>query len=190
MTLLFQRIAGEDGVALAEAWRLRNDALNRTAARVLGRADVAEEVVQEAWIRIVALLQDGELAPEVADAALRRTVVRGAMDTLRRRRRRDALLSLFSPGLERSTASTADPLLASALGRAIDRLPEAQRVPLLLRELDGWTSGEIATALELTVDAVDQRISRARRALRSTLERRGVEPVTPPSTVRVTGDEP
>jgi RNA polymerase sigma-70 factor, ECF subfamily len=63
-----------------------------------------------------------------------------------------------------------DPALAADLRKAFARLPEAYRDPLLLQVLGGFTSLEIAATLRSTEDAVNMRLSRARRALRILIE--------------------
>lgn len=56
------------------------------------------------------------------------------------------------------------------LRRAIGLLPAAYRDPLLLQVLGGFTSAEIAAATESTEEAVNMRLSRARKALRRLIE--------------------
>jgi len=49
---------------------------------------------------------------------------------------------------------------------ALERLPEAFRMPVVLRDLDGWSYEEIAAALRLPLGTVKSRIARARGQLR------------------------
>lgn len=63
-----------------------------------------------------------------------------------------------------------DPALALDLRKAFAALPEAFRDCLLLQVLGGLTSAEIAAASGATEEAVNMRLSRARRALRELLE--------------------
>ena len=63
-----------------------------------------------------------------------------------------------------------DPALGIDLRKAFALLPEAYRDPLLLQVLGGFTSQEIATSLRVTEEAVNMRLSRARRALRTLIE--------------------
>ena len=56
-----------------------------------------------------------------------------------------------------------------ALARGLERLPEYQRRPLVLRELSGLSYQEIAQALDLDLGTVKSRIARARLALRKIL---------------------
>ena len=53
--------------------------------------------------------------------------------------------------------------------RAIGRLPEKYRIPLLLYYFDGRSSESVAETLELSRDGVLTRLSRARRELRRLL---------------------
>lgn len=55
---------------------------------------------------------------------------------------------------------------------AIDRLPEAFRVVLLLCDVEAWSTVEVAQALGLTDNLVRVRLHRARQALRGLLESR------------------
>ena len=63
-----------------------------------------------------------------------------------------------------------DPALALDLRKAFAALPEAFRDCLLLQVLGGLTSAEIAAAAGATEEAVNMRLSRARKALRSLLD--------------------
>lgn len=55
------------------------------------------------------------------------------------------------------------------LWRTLERLPESYRVPLILFYREGQSVAAVATALELTPDAVKQRLSRGRELLRDRL---------------------
>ena len=67
-------------------------------------------------------------------------------------------------------APARDPALALDLRKAFAALPEAFRDCLLLQVLGGLSSAEIAAASRATEEAVNMRLSRARRALRELLE--------------------
>ena len=66
--------------------------------------------------------------------------------------------------------AASDPALGIDVRRAFARLPEAYREPLLLQVLGGLTSAEIAATMQSSEDAVNMRLSRARKALRTLLE--------------------
>jgi len=63
-----------------------------------------------------------------------------------------------------------DPGQSIDVRRAFGLLPESYREPLLLQVLGGLTSAEIAATMESTEEAVNMRLSRARKALKSLLE--------------------
>ena len=66
-----------------------------------------------------------------------------------------------------------DPAFAAAVKLAIERLPEAERLALVLRWKSGLTYDEMAECLRTTPAAAKQRVYRARRLLRVMLRRRG-----------------
>lgn len=60
------------------------------------------------------------------------------------------------------------------LDRELDQLPESLRIPMIEHYIQGATAPEIARQMELSTAAVEGRLKRARRILRSRLARRGV----------------
>ena len=66
-------------------------------------------------------------------------------------------------------------LLREDLEAALARLPEAHRVVVLLSDLEGFTYGEIAAALDIPVGTVRSRLARARSALQKALWRQAQE---------------
>jgi RNA polymerase sigma-70 factor (ECF subfamily) len=72
--------------------------------------------------------------------------------------------------LDALAAAPRDPALAIDLRKAFGLLPEAHRDCLVMQVLGGLTSAEIAAAAATTEEAVNMRLSRARRALRDLLD--------------------
>ncbi len=64
----------------------------------------------------------------------------------------------------------ADPSLSIDLRKAFGLLPQGYRDPLLLQVLGGLSSAEIAIATQSTEEAVNMRLSRARKALRTLMD--------------------
>lgn len=56
---------------------------------------------------------------------------------------------------------------------AINGLPAIYREPFMLKHLENWSYRQIADAMSLPVDTVETRLVRARRLLRSALQRDG-----------------
>jgi RNA polymerase sigma-70 factor (ECF subfamily) len=57
-----------------------------------------------------------------------------------------------------------------AVSHAMAELPERQRMAVTLVHFQGLTNIEAAEALEVSVDALESLLARARRAMRGTLE--------------------
>ena len=61
--------------------------------------------------------------------------------------------------------------LRTAVDRAIEALPEKQRLAVVLRRYEQMPYEEIAKVLEISVSAVKSQLFRARSALRESLEK-------------------
>lgn len=61
-----------------------------------------------------------------------------------------------------------------ALDRELEKLPERLRAPLVEHYLLGYTASQIADRMELSTSAVEGRLKRGRRRLRTLLARRGI----------------
>ncbi len=147
---------------------LRGPALLRLARLLTGNAAEAEDVVQDAlsrawprWSRISTL--------DDPDAYVRRMVVNAHTSWWRKFRRRE------SPVAEPFTGSVEGPEPGEhdRVWAAILRLPEAQRVALVLRYYEELDYTEIAELTGLREGSVRARVSRALAALRADL---GEEP--------------
>jgi RNA polymerase sigma-70 factor (ECF subfamily) len=141
----------------------------RTACLILRNPADAEEVVQEAYLRVWrfrASLPEGD----ARRPWLYRVVVNACMSRLRAdahwRDRAD------DTALEQRAGSDPDPAGAAvAASRAADvlaalaELPEPLRVPVVLRYYSGLSEREIATAIRRRPGTVKSRLSEARRRL-------------------------
>lgn len=159
------RIRAGDRDAFAVLVRAVAPRLVQVAARLVGDVATAEDVVQEALVRAHAAIVDGSFAGRGrVEAWLYRIVTNGAYDARRRQRRRpvnDLVADLPAP--ER----LATHLALRELAAWLDDLPAAQRVALVLSALEGLSQREIAEIQECSEGAVEQRLVRARAALRA-----------------------
>ena len=62
--------------------------------------------------------------------------------------------------------------LSSFLASKLRELPFEYRAPLVLRDIEGWSNQEVASALELSLPAAKSRIHRARIQLRDMVDAR------------------
>ena len=90
----------------------------------------------------------------------------------KRRRQREAEASAMAP-LDASRPGF-ETELKPILHEEIDRLPEAQRLPVVLCDLEGLTYEQAAEQLRWTVPTLRCRLAKARQRLKARLTRRGV----------------
>jgi RNA polymerase sigma-70 factor (ECF subfamily) len=142
-------------------------ALRRYLARVAGSVDLADDLMQEAFIRVIDAAPAGEAHRR---AYLYRTATNLVMDHFRaNRRERAGLLSWF-----RSTPAAFEPSeAASDVERAFQSLNVRERALLWLAHVEGATHEEIAGVLGLRAKSVRVLLFRARRRMAEFLENGG-----------------
>src|SRR5262249_2386471 len=90
----------------------------------------------------------------------------------RRRRRREAEASAMK-SLQAAPAGP-DPDVAAVVHEELDRLPDRERLPVVLCDLEGLTYDQAASRLGWTEPTLRHRLIKGRRRLRERLTRRGV----------------
>ncbi len=153
----------------AQAWRLLRD------------HDDADDVAQETFVRAWQALKryDGRTSFQ---GWLHTIATRLALNVIaKRQRRRTSGGEDFERAAETQQSGSPGPEaqveLAEtriALEQVLHALPDAFRLPLLLRTYEGLSYAEIARNLDLPMGTVMSRLHRARLLVRQGLERRGV----------------
>jgi RNA polymerase sigma-70 factor (ECF subfamily) len=140
--------------------------LVRLAARITGTQAEAEDVVQEAYIRAYRAIQAGRFDERSrVETWMHRIVVNAAIDHVRSRKPR--VVADVALAAEPSDPSRAESVVAlRELDDWLSGLPPEQRAAIVLKSVEGWTSAEIAQALGCSEGAVEQKLVRARNALR------------------------
>jgi RNA polymerase sigma-70 factor, ECF subfamily len=151
----------DDGDAFEAAVRPHYANLVRRLVLVLGDAQDAEDVAQEAYLK--AFRSWDRFDGVDVRAWLYTIALRLAFNHLRGRRRWFAALGRIEP---RTWHDASDPDLAAALGT----LDVRTRSALLLNVVDGYTQAEIALMLSVPEGTVASWISRGRAALRRELD--------------------
>lgn len=178
---LAARLAARDPAALREVIARHAGALHRVAYRMTGDAHEAEDIVQEAVLRLWD--QAPGLAARQPAASLRlggwlqRVVTNLAIDRLRRTRR---LTHGEVPDTE-DEAPLADAILAAGererTARAlIAALPERQRAAIVLTYYEELPNAEAAAVLDMNIKAFESLLHRAREALRQAFGAQGDTP--------------
>jgi RNA polymerase sigma-70 factor (ECF subfamily) len=148
-----------------EIYRRHGRALYGTALRMLRRPEDAEDAVQDAFLAYHRKRPD--VPREQIGRWLSRVVINGCLDRLRRDKR------WSSDPFDDTARSTRPPADDTAvdLARAVARLPEKARLVFLLHDVEGLKHRELAGLLELNVGTSKSQLFRARRMLRSFLEK-------------------
>jgi RNA polymerase sigma factor (sigma-70 family) len=165
---LVVRFRAGDDAAFSEIHRRFRTALTAFARRMLhGSGHDAEDVVQDAFIRAYRGLRATD-RPMALRPWLYMIVRNRALDELRAPQRESA----YDDELRMRAVADADPAQCCAdrdemrfIVAEIARLPERQRMALVMREFDGRTHAETAAALHTTVPATKSLIIRARSNL-------------------------
>jgi RNA polymerase sigma-70 factor, ECF subfamily len=144
--------------------------LHRYCARLMGSVIDGEDVVQDTLLRAAVALQDLEEAPPLRPWLFRIALNR-ALDLLRGRAMRRT--EPIEAALEIADAANPDPvemlMRQEAVKTAVSRfaeLPTVQRSVVILKDVLDEQLSEIATLLDLTVDAVKGHLARGRARLR------------------------
>lgn len=174
-TLLVLYGNGDGAAARALTLRLGPLAF-RLAVRMLNDRAEAEDLVQEAMLRLWKIAPEWRAGEAKISTWLYRVVTNLATDRLRRRR---GVGLDEAPELPDGTASALERMIdedrAQALEMALAQLPARQRQAVVLRHLEGLSNPEIAAAMEIGVEAVESLTARGKRALAVLLEGRREE---------------
>ncbi len=160
------RAAEGDLPAFEELVRRNQSRAWALAWRCMGDSTEAQDIVQEAFLRIYKAAS--RYRPTAGFRTyLYRVVTRLCLDWKAKKRPEyvDTLLSTpdCSPNPE---AHVVVAQLSDAVRKCLADLPPNQRIAITLRHYDGMTYDEIAEVLEVSSKAVDSLLQRARDALR------------------------
>lgn len=167
--VLMQRVREGDDDAFGEIVDRYKDSLVNYLTHLVRSRDRAEEVAQDAFVRLYRnahkYRQQERLGPYLFRIATNLVV-----SEIRRERRWSLLLPRLHASTRTSEPAPDTNLFTSEIQRqvaaAIERLPVNYRAPLVLFEIEEWSYEEIARALDVRVGTVKSRISRARDLLR------------------------
>jgi RNA polymerase sigma-70 factor (ECF subfamily) len=167
--VLLEGVVAGDETAFATLVDRHYSLVFRLSARVLGNAADAEDVTQEAFVKLWR-------SPPVLrnQAALKGWLVRVArnlaIDRLRRARNTsDSELELLVDTSTAPDGHLRHGQAADEVSAALAQLPERQRTALQLTYFEALGNQETASIMEVSVEAVESLLSRARRSLRTLL---------------------
>jgi RNA polymerase sigma-70 factor (ECF subfamily) len=167
---LLARAKRGDLVAFEQIVRSHERRVFRLAWRLLGNVDDAADVAQEVLLKLYRNLGMVDEARELAPW-LYRVTVNSANDVLRRRRPSESVDDVI-PVSQQATPEQA--LAASQrerlIRRALNLLPPKERAAVVLRDMEGLPTAEVAAALGTTETTVRSQISSARVKLKRIID--------------------
>ncbi len=149
------------------------DGVYTLAYRIIRDRHLAEDVVQETFIKVIRSLAsyrgDGPIAAWIYRIGYRQAIA------VTRRRREEPLDPIdVAAEIDRPTGTVEEQVLAGELAARLDEaigsLSEPVRAAFVLRDVEGLSTGEVAAVLEISESAVKMRLARSREAMRSHLK--------------------
>ena len=138
----------------------------RVAYRMLSDAAEAEDVAQEALLRLWRIAPEWRNGEAKVSTWLYRVVTNLATGRLRKRR---GVGLDEAPEVEDGAPSVVQTMIArdrmNALEAALSQLPDRQRQAVVLRHIEGLSNPEIAEAMEIGVEAVESLTARGKKGL-------------------------
>ncbi len=176
---LVRRLREGDDSAFDELAPLAGRMAYHLALRSVADANVAEEISQEALVRLYKHV--GEIAGEGAFKTwFYRIVLNLVHDHYRRAVRQDSATTTLEEIRSLESKSHEEPLntlereaLRNALTQALECLDEKHREAFLMKEVEGMSHAEIAKTLDVPEGTVWSRLSYARRKLQEKMRRMG-----------------
>ena len=144
------------------------------AFRMLGNAAEAEDVAQDAMMRVWKIAPEWRTGEAKITTWLYRVTANLCTDRLRQRRGGVSLDAIDEPT---DPSPSADDVMQStarsdALQGALMELPERQRQAVVLRHIEELPNPQIADVMDVSVEAVESLTSRGKRALAKILKGR------------------
>ena len=162
-------IDGNDA-AFEKLIMLHKDKVRNLIFLTLGDSEFVDDIIQDVFMCVYHKIKEFRFESKFT-TWLYRITVNKCRDYLRKKRVR----SIFTPIKDtheniQSSALRTDIDIPQLVQKAIERLPEKLRIPLILRDIEGFSYNEIAEQLDCEVGTVKSRIFRARESLKALLE--------------------
>ncbi len=159
-----------DRTAQRELYDRYKKAMFTLAYRTTGDFAVAEDVLQEAFVKIFRNLKSFR-AESTVGAWIKTIVVRTAYSKLRKKKLFTE--SLENQHLEQQVDWGHQKLDAEYLEQAIAALPEGYRMVFTLIEVEGYAHKEVAEMLDISVGTSKSQLFHAKKRLRESLREYG-----------------
>jgi len=170
---LVGRIQAGDEAAFAEIVRIYKDKIVNYLYQVMGDYQKAVDLSQETFLRVY--FKADKYKPIAPFSSWIYAIASNLAKTELKKRRRMNLVSLdeIQPGPDTSTPSgeSMDSGLINNLRQALEEISPRYRIPVVLKDMEGYSQEEIAQIIKRPVGTVKARISRGRNLLKKQLEK-------------------
>lgn len=172
---LVRRARRGDAAAIEALIRAHQDPLYAFMLRLSGRPEVAQDMVQEAFVRVIRSIDrfDDRFRFSTWLFTIARRLLVNSLQKMRPASDSDAVGrqqgDTETPGAI-SAASEARTQLRELLDRAMSTLSPLQREIVLLFHQQHWPIGDIATTLDIPEGTVKSHLFRARRRMQAFIE--------------------
>lgn len=165
---LIERVLAGDAAAGRALYDTHVDRVFRLAYRMAGDDELAQDFTQDVFIRAFERLHQfrGEAALSTWLHSITVSVTLNGLRKVKRLRQREIDLEAV-PDIGGEYRS--EPDLKERLRRAVDALPDEQRLVFVMHEVEGYTHEEIGDTLDVPSGTSKARLSRARARLRHVL---------------------
>ncbi len=141
------------------------------ARRMLRDDAEAEDVAQEAFLRLWRTGSNLDVGPGGVRPWLRRVVSNLCIDRIRGASRQTVMEEVPEQAEEAGQLTGMEKAeLSGRVDQALKALPERQRLALTLFHFEGMSQNEVAAAMDISAEAVESLLGRARRALKASLK--------------------
>ena len=177
---LVGRIQAGDESAFAEIVRLYKDKIVNFLFQMTGDYQRAVDLSQETFLRVY--FKADKYKPIAPFSSWVYAIASNLAKTELKKRYRMNQVSLddvqYSAEVSTPSDETTDSGLARNLREALDRLSLRYRIPVVLKDMEGYSQEEIARIIRRPVGTVKARISRGRSMLKRQLEKATKENLT------------
>jgi len=170
---LMRQVQSGDEMAFSEIVRRYKDKIVNFLWHITGNYQVAVELSQETFMRVY--FKADKYKPVAPLSSWIYTIASNLAKTEMKRSHRVMMVSLDDENYRyaETTAAEGNPQvsgLSEKLRHALDSLHPRYRIPVILKDLEGFSQEEIAQILKKPLGTIKARISRGRNHLKNELE--------------------
>lgn len=167
---IIEKFKQGDERAFTELIQKHKDKVRNLVFLTLGDVDYVDDISQDVFINVYHKLKEFRFESKFT-TWLYRITVNKCRDYLRKKKVRSIFVPIDDNDYEKRGKTDNDNFdLQKIVQKAILKLPDKLKTPLILRDIDGYSYQEIAEKLECEVGTIKSRIFRARETLKIILE--------------------